>query len=66
MNPEDPKAHYNLALLYARLKEPERAREEMQIVERLKGEGAGRRRERHGRASASLGSCEPLRLCALR
>jgi Tfp pilus assembly protein PilF len=36
LNPDDSKAHYNLALLYSRLNEPERAREEMQIVERLK------------------------------
>jgi cellulose synthase operon protein C len=36
LNPEEPKAHYNLAMLYARLKDPERAQEEMKIVERLK------------------------------
>jgi Tfp pilus assembly protein PilF len=42
LSPEDSKAHYNLALLYARLKQPERAREEMQIVERLKSEGKAR------------------------
>jgi tetratricopeptide (TPR) repeat protein len=36
LNPDDPKAHYHLAMLYARLKEPQRAQEEMQIVERLK------------------------------
>jgi len=36
LNPDEPKAHYNLALLYARLKDPQRAQEEMQIVEKLK------------------------------
>ena len=36
LNPEEPKAHYTLALLYARLKDPKRAQEEMKIVERLK------------------------------
>ena len=39
LNPEDSKAHYNLALLYARLKDQARAQAEMQIVERLKGAG---------------------------
>ncbi|HKQ72467.1 MAG TPA: tetratricopeptide repeat protein [Blastocatellia bacterium] len=33
--PGDSKAHYNLALLYSRLNDPERAQEEMRIVERL-------------------------------
>jgi len=37
LNPDDAKAHYNLALLFARLKNPERAQEEMRIVEKLKG-----------------------------
>jgi Tfp pilus assembly protein PilF len=41
LDPNEPRAHYNLALLYARLKEPERAQEEMRIVEGLKTEGAG-------------------------
>jgi Tfp pilus assembly protein PilF len=36
LNPNDAKAHYNLALLFARLKNPKRAQEEMQIVEKLK------------------------------
>ncbi len=39
LDPDEPKAHYNLALLYARLKEPERAAEEMRIVEGLKTKG---------------------------
>jgi Tfp pilus assembly protein PilF len=40
LDPEEPSAHYNLALLYARIKEPERAQEEMQIIEKLKAKGA--------------------------
>jgi hypothetical protein len=36
LNTRDEKAHYNLALLFARLKNRERAQEEMQIVEKLK------------------------------
>jgi Flp pilus assembly protein TadD len=36
LNPDELKAHYNLAMLYARLKEPQKAQQEMQIVERLK------------------------------
>ena len=39
MSPEDSKAHYNLAVLYARLNNTERAREEMRLVEKLRGEG---------------------------
>ena len=35
LDPGDSKAHYNLALLYSRLNEPQRAEEEMRIVERL-------------------------------
>jgi hypothetical protein len=34
--PDDQKAHFNLALLYARTKEPARAQEQMRIVEELK------------------------------
>jgi Flp pilus assembly protein TadD len=41
LDPEEPKAHYNLALLYARLKDPARAQAEMDIVEKLKAKGAG-------------------------
>jgi predicted Zn-dependent protease len=41
LDPEEPTAHYNLALLYARLKDPARAQEEMRIVEKLKAKGAG-------------------------
>jgi len=43
LNPGDSKAHYNLALLYSRLNEPQRAQEEMRIVEGLsknKGQAA--------------------------
>jgi Tfp pilus assembly protein PilF len=40
LDPEEPTAHYNLALLYARLKDPARAQEEMKIVEKLKAKGA--------------------------
>ncbi len=39
LDPDEPKAHYNLALLYARLKDPVRAQEEMKIIERLKAKG---------------------------
>lgn len=35
LNPDEPKAHYHLAMLYARLQDP-RAQEEMRLVERLK------------------------------
>jgi len=40
LDPGEPTAHYNLALLYARIKEPERAQEELRIVEQLKAKGA--------------------------
>ena len=40
LDPDEPKAHYNLALLYARLKRPARAQEEMRIIEKLKAKGA--------------------------
>jgi Flp pilus assembly protein TadD len=40
LDPDEPKAHYNLALLYARLKEPERAQQEMKIVDSLKAKGS--------------------------
>jgi predicted Zn-ribbon and HTH transcriptional regulator len=36
LNPDDSKAHYQLAVLYARLKDPKRAQAEMTIVEKLK------------------------------
>ena len=39
MNPDEPKAHYQLALLFARLKDQQRAQEEMRIVEKLKNAG---------------------------
>ena len=39
LDPNEPKAHYNLALLYARLNEPARAQEEMKIVDSLKAKG---------------------------
>jgi hypothetical protein len=39
--PDEPKAHYQLALLYSRLKDPARAREELQFVEKLKSAGPG-------------------------
>ena len=39
INPDSSKAHYNLAILYARLKDPQRAQEEMRIIEKLKSEG---------------------------
>ena len=41
LDPDEPSGHYNLALLYARIKEPERAQQEMQIIEKLKARGAG-------------------------
>jgi Tfp pilus assembly protein PilF len=40
LDPEEPTAHYNLALLYARIKEPARAQEELRIIEQLKAKGA--------------------------
>lgn len=40
LDPDEPTAHYNLALLYARMKEPAKAQEEMRIVEKLKAKGA--------------------------
>jgi len=36
LDPEEPSGHYNLALLYARTKEPAKAEEQMRIVEDLK------------------------------
>ena len=36
LNPNDSKAHYNLALIYSRLKDTQRAQAEMDILERLK------------------------------
>jgi Tfp pilus assembly protein PilF len=36
LDPNEPRAHYNLALLYARLNDPARAQEEMKIVDSLK------------------------------
>jgi Tfp pilus assembly protein PilF len=39
LDPNDAKAHYNLAVLYARLKETKLAEEHMQIVEKLKSKG---------------------------
>ena len=36
LDPNEPKAHYNLALLYARLNDPVRAQEQMKIVDSLK------------------------------
>ncbi len=36
LDPNEPTAHYNLALLYARTKEPAKAQEHMRIVETLK------------------------------
>ena len=45
LNPNDPRAHYNLAVLYARLKDPERAQQEMQIVEKLKQAGKTHQKE---------------------
>jgi tetratricopeptide (TPR) repeat protein len=58
LTPDDTKAHYNLALLYARLKQPERAREEMLVVERLKGEGKAR--DDDGEASAPPPQSPPV------
>jgi Tfp pilus assembly protein PilF len=40
LDPEEPTAHYNLALLYSRMKEPAKAQEEMRIIEKLKAKGA--------------------------
>lgn len=40
LDPDEPTAHYNLALLYARIKEPAKAQEEMRIIEKLKAKGA--------------------------
>jgi hypothetical protein len=37
LKPDDTKAHYNLAMLYARLKDSERAQAEMRVIEKLKG-----------------------------
>ena len=42
LDPKDPRTHYNLALLYARLKDPERAQAEMKIVEELKNAKRGK------------------------
>ena len=39
LDPDEPTVHYNLALLYARLKDPARAQEEMRIIEKLKAKG---------------------------
>lgn len=39
LDPDEPQAHYQLALLYARLKDQQRAQEEMLIVEKLKAKG---------------------------
>jgi Tfp pilus assembly protein PilF len=39
LNANDIQAHYQLAVLYARLKDPQRAQQQMQIVERLKVAG---------------------------
>src|SRR6185436_9416516 len=36
LDPEEPSGHYNLALLYARTKQPDKAQEQMRIVEDLK------------------------------
>jgi Flp pilus assembly protein TadD len=41
LDPDEPKAHYNLALLYSRLKDPVRAQEQMRIIEKLKAKGIG-------------------------
>lgn len=40
LDPNEPTAHYNLALLYARIKEPARAQEELRLVDQLKAKGA--------------------------
>ena len=45
LSPGDQKAHFNLALLYARLKEPARAQEQMRIVEELKARADARAEE---------------------
>jgi len=39
LDPDEPQAHYQLALLYARLKDQRRAQGEMLIVEKLKSKG---------------------------
>jgi Tfp pilus assembly protein PilF len=39
LDPNEPTAHYNLALLYARLNDPVRAQEEMKILDSLKAKG---------------------------
>ena len=39
LDPDEPRAHYNLALLYARLKDSARAQEQMKIVDSLKAKG---------------------------
>jgi Tfp pilus assembly protein PilF len=39
LNPNDSKAHYDLAVLFARLKNRQRAQEEMAIAEKLKNAG---------------------------
>ena len=36
LDPDEPSGHYNLALLYARTKQPDKAQEQMRIVEDLK------------------------------
>jgi Tfp pilus assembly protein PilF len=46
LTPDDPKAHYNLAILYSRLNKRELAREEMRTVQRLNAE----RLKRDGKA----------------
>jgi Tfp pilus assembly protein PilF len=51
LNPNDAKAHYNLAVLFARLKNPARAQEEMQIVEKLKSAKVGQAKQ-SGEATA--------------
>ena len=50
LDPNEPTAHYNLALLYARTKEPAKAQEQMRIVETLK---TGRRSTRSSRRIAT-------------
>jgi len=39
LDPNEPRAHYSLALLYARLNDPVRAQEQMKIVDSLKAKG---------------------------
>jgi Tfp pilus assembly protein PilF len=41
LDPGYARAHYDLAILFARLKNEQRAREEMQIVEKLKSKSKG-------------------------